>query len=85
MSEAKILYFEPQCIADWKDGMHENSREGVQNFTPKFYAIRLIVSIHRASKEKPIDDTGKRIIREYVRDDINGLGDEVKEMFPELF
>jgi hypothetical protein len=85
MSQTQILYIEPKRIADWEDGMGSNFCKGLQNFTPKFHFIRLIASIHKASKESSLDDTAKRIIREYVKDDRCGLGDEIRSLFPELF
>ena len=85
MNEATILYLEPQRIADWKDGMYENSRNGTQQFSPKYNSIRFVVSCYKSREEGTLSDKSKEYLKEYVKNDDNGLGDEIKAMFPELF
>jgi len=84
MKNDQVIYPEPHSIADWEDGMVENFHNNVQKFEPKFHFIRLIVSIRRASKEKGLDETDKRIIGEIALSDYPDLADEIRELFPEL-
>ena len=85
MNEATILYFEPQRIADWDEGIFYNFKNRKQKFTPKIHFIRLVFVLHRASKERPLEANEKRIIREYAEDNRCGLGDEIRGLFPDLF
>jgi hypothetical protein len=80
--ETIILFIEPKRVADWDEAMLEAPRNGLQSFSGRTYAIRLLYVMFHS--DKPLTNARAQVIKDTIRD-YPEFTKEVKERFPQIF